>query len=105
MGIGFFFKTMAFKSDDGAETCSSPGGTGEAYCKKADLSSPDPCTNLNACHVAGLEPNLGAQDDSVCVYSAASTLPFSSYVLFIIQAINSPTLFVLFTAIENSFLR
>ena len=28
--IGFFFKTMAFKSDDGAETCSSPGGTWEA---------------------------------------------------------------------------
>lgn len=41
--IGFFFKTMAFKSDDGAETCSSPGGTWEAYCKKADLTSPDPC--------------------------------------------------------------
>jgi hypothetical protein len=30
--IGYFFKIMAFKSDDGAETCSSPGGTWVSTC-------------------------------------------------------------------------
>ena len=29
--IGYFFKIVAFTSDDGQESCSSPGGTWEAY--------------------------------------------------------------------------
>ena len=103
--IGFFFKIVAFTSDDGQETCSSPGGTWEAYCSTADLSSDDICADRFACHEAGSSINtkIGEHADSVCVYTAATELHLSSYILFALQAANYPSMFLLFTALENSF--
>lgn len=103
--IGFFFKIIAFTSDDGRETCSSPGGTWEAYCSSADLSSDDICADRLKCHEAGSSANtkMGEGTDSVCTYTAATELHLSSYILFALQAVNYPSMFLLFTALENSF--
>lgn len=105
--IGFFFKVIAFTSDDGQETCSSPGGTWEAYCSSADLSSDDICADRLKCHEAGSSANtkMGESVDSVCIYTAATELHLSNYVLFALQAVNYPSMFLLFTALENSFLK
>ena len=46
---------------------------------------------------------MGGSTDSVCVYTAATELHLSSYVHFMLQAVNYPSMFVLFTALENSF--
>ena len=83
------------------------GGTWQTYCDLADLSSNDPCIDQQRCWEAGSakNTNIGGDTDSVCVYASANELHLSNYILFVLQAINYPSMFLLFTALDNSFLR
>lgn len=83
------------------------GGTWQTYCDSADLSSNDPCIDQQRCWEAGSAKitHIGGDTDSVCVYASANELHLSNYILFVLQAINYPSMFLLFTALDNSFLR